>query len=71
MEKHVPLRSVHHEHARPYLRDAGESYTRFECSFTSSPLVSSVNFQANVRMDADDTESRWVLAGAALLMSDD
>ncbi|KAF4758724.1 hypothetical protein FOZ63_014123, partial [Perkinsus olseni] len=28
-------------------------------------------FQANLRMDADDTEARWVLAGAALLLTDD
>jgi dynein heavy chain len=28
-------------------------------------------FQANVRMDPDDNENRWVLAGAALLTQDD
>jgi dynein heavy chain len=28
-------------------------------------------FSANVRMDADDTDIRWILAGAALLMTDD
>merc|ERR1711988_163560 len=28
-------------------------------------------FAANVRMDADDTDIRWILGGAALLMSDD
>ena len=29
-----------------------------------SPLV-------QVRMDADDTDIRWILAGAALLLTDD
>uniref|UniRef100_A0A7S1M867 Dynein heavy chain n=1 Tax=Alexandrium catenella TaxID=2925 RepID=A0A7S1M867_ALECA len=28
-------------------------------------------FQANVRMDPDDSETRWILAGAALLTQDD
>ncbi len=28
-------------------------------------------FLANVRMDADDVEVRWVLAGAAMLLTDD
>lgn len=28
-------------------------------------------FAANVRMDADDTDIRWILAGAALLLADD
>eukprot|EP00916_Digyalum_oweni_P005776 GHVL01010034.1.p1 GENE.GHVL01010034.1~~GHVL01010034.1.p1 ORF type:complete len:2742 (+),score=421.27 GHVL01010034.1:35-8227(+) len=28
-------------------------------------------YTANLRMDMDDTESRWVLAGVAVLMSDD
>ena len=27
--------------------------------------------KANVRMDADDTQDRWILAGAALLLSDE
>merc|ERR1712157_204277 len=28
-------------------------------------------YQANVRMDADDNETRWILAGAAMLLTDD
>merc|ERR1719174_2753579 len=28
-------------------------------------------FLANVRMDPDDDEKRWILAGAALMMTDD
>jgi dynein heavy chain, axonemal len=28
-------------------------------------------FTANVKMDADDHEHRWILAGAALLLTDD
>jgi dynein heavy chain len=28
-------------------------------------------FAANVRMDADDTDIRWILAGCALLLADD
>ena len=28
-------------------------------------------YQANVRMDADDNETRWIMAGAAMLLTDD
>jgi dynein heavy chain len=28
-------------------------------------------FSGNIRMDADDSDTRWILAGAALLMTDD
>lgn len=39
--------------------------------FTTSTRGATFVFQANVRMDADDNELRWVLAGAALLLNDD
>ena len=28
-------------------------------------------YQTNVRMDADDNETRWILAGAALLLTEE
>jgi len=39
--------------------------------FVTSLRGATFVFVANVRMDPDDYENRWVLAGAALLMSDD
>jgi len=39
--------------------------------FTTSLRGATFIFQANIRMDPDDNETRWVLAGAALLTQDD
>jgi dynein heavy chain len=39
--------------------------------FTTSLRGATFVFVANVRMDPDDYETRWVLAGAAMLTSDD
>jgi dynein heavy chain len=39
--------------------------------FATSLRGATFIFQANVRMDPDDDEKRWVLAGAALLTQDD
>lgn len=39
--------------------------------FTTSERGSTFVMQVNVRMDPDDDEKRWILAGAALLMADD
>jgi len=39
--------------------------------FATSLRGATFIFQANVRMDPDDYESRWILAGAALLTQDD
>merc|ERR550537_1684035 len=39
--------------------------------FATSLRGSTFIFQANVRMDPDDDEKRWILAGAALLTQDD
>lgn len=39
--------------------------------FSTSKRGATFIFQANVRMDPDDNEHRWVLAGAALLTQDD
>merc|ERR1712048_701878 len=39
--------------------------------FSTSLRGATFIFQANVRMDPDDSEIRWVLAGAAMLTQDD
>jgi dynein heavy chain len=39
--------------------------------FTTSARGPTYVFTANVRMEPDDKESRWILAGAALLLTDD
>mmetsp|Transcript_80594 Transcript_80594/g.127208 ORF Transcript_80594/g.127208 Transcript_80594/m.127208 type:complete len:789 (-) Transcript_80594:308-2674(-) len=39
--------------------------------YTTSTRGPTFIFQANVRMDPDDDEKRWILAGAALLTQDD
>lgn len=39
--------------------------------FATSMRGATFIFQANVRMDPDDDEKRWILAGAALLTQDD
>merc|ERR1711953_902600 len=39
--------------------------------FSTSLRGATFIFQGNVRMDPDDDEKRWVLAGAALLTQDD
>jgi len=39
--------------------------------FSTATRAATFIFQANVRMDPDDDEKRWVLAGAALLTQDD
>jgi dynein heavy chain len=39
--------------------------------FATSTRGATFIFQANVRMDPDDDEKRWILAGAALLTQDD
>lgn len=39
--------------------------------FTTSVRGATFIVQANVRMDADDDEKRWILGGAAMLLADD
>jgi len=39
--------------------------------FSTSLRGATYIFQANIRMDPDDNENRWVLAGAAMLTQDD
>jgi len=39
--------------------------------FSTSLRGATFIFQANVRMDPDDIETRWILAGAAMLTQDD
>jgi len=39
--------------------------------FSTSLRGATFIFQANVRMDPDDSETRWILAGAAMLTQDD
>jgi dynein heavy chain len=39
--------------------------------FITSERGATFVFAANVRMDADDNEIRWILAGAALMLTDD
>jgi len=48
----------------------------WECMYRCPVYVTSNRgpdyvFAANVRMDADDTDIRWILAGCALLLADD
>jgi len=44
----------------------------YQCPvFITSERGATFVFAANVRMDADDTDIRWILAGAALMLTDD
>jgi dynein heavy chain len=48
----------------------------WDCMYRCPVYVTSLRgpdyvFAANVRMDADDTDIRWILAGCALLLADD
>jgi len=44
----------------------------FKCPvYVTSARGPTYIFTANVRMEPDDLESKWVLAGAALLLTDD
>jgi len=48
----------------------------WDCMYKCPVFITSLRgatfvYQANLRMDADDNELRWILAGAAMLLTDD
>ena len=48
----------------------------WDCMYHCPVFITSLRgatfvFVANLRMDVDDSETRWILAGAAMLLTDD
>jgi dynein heavy chain len=64
---YMPIANVYSVHI-----DLMDWTAMYHCPvFATSTRGATFIFQANVRMDPDDDEKRWVLAGAAILTQDD
>jgi len=67
LHPYMPICNVYSVHI-----DVMDWTAMYHCPvFATSLRGATFIFQANVRMDPDDDEKRWVLAGAALLTQDD
>jgi len=67
LHPYMPICNVYAVHI-----DVMEWTAMYHCPvFATAVRGATFIFQANVRMDPDDDEKRWVLAGAALLTQDD
>jgi len=67
LHPYMPIANVYSVHI-----DEMDWTAMYHCPvFATSLRGATFIFQANVRMDPDDDEKRWILAGAALLTQDD
>lgn len=67
LHPYMPICNVYSVHI-----DVMDWTAMYHCPvFATSTRGATFIFQGNVRMDPDDDEKRWVLAGAALLTADD
>lgn len=63
----MPICNVYAIHIDDFTMDSMYACPVFITSLRGATFV----YEANVRMDADDTDTRWILAGAALLLTEE
>jgi len=67
LHPYMPICNVYSVHI-----DEMDWFAMYHCPVYGTSLRGATFiFQANIRMDPDDNENRWILAGAALLTQDD